>query len=390
VRFRTKERPRGLLKPRDQRRLTMLIGGLGVILICFTVVRRPTFWNGLFPEPPAAEQPEAKSDLQPGSGTAAPVVNETVSPPTINHDEFLIGDEARSGGSPNDVVSVTVNRIPLQDPAENPDRKNTTFNPNLIPRVPEKLMLEVRDDVIGVHSSESEAYFAALKMASVFAERKMNKAPAGAYALFMDAPNGSRGVAWNLEGRLRRLSVVKGQVNALGVGTVYDAWLTTNDSGENLVHAVSMKASPQLAKLVTDTTPDKTIEFTNKTAPMVKFTGYFFKREGYASKKGISLAPLFVAGILQDIPKVVVTSTRADELTPYLGWLSLAICVAVALMVWSFSMSDMAHAQTRAHQLTKLPAHATFEEVTSVTVQETLNQLEMAAQSQAPKLDRFM
>ena len=370
----------------------MLIGGLGIILICFTVVRRPAFWHGLFPEQPPSEQSAGTSPSaqQPASGSSPAAEKQPASQPTIKHDEFLIGKDVSRSVSTDNAVSVTTNRIPFQTLADNPDSKTATFNPDVIPRVPENLMQEVRDDVIGVHSSESEAYFASMKMASVFAERKMNKAPAGAYALFMDAPNGSRGIAWNIKGRLRRLSVVRGQVNALGVGTVYDAWLTTDDSGPNLVHAVSLKASPKLAQLVSETTPNKTVEFPNKSAPQITFTGYFFKREGYVNKQAdISLAPLFVAGILHDVPKPVVTSGRADQLTPYLGWLALAICGAVLLMVWSFSISDVAHAQTRTHQLTKLPAHATFDDVTSVTVLETLNQLEMGAQPQPPQLDRF-
>ncbi|MFY9252411.1 MAG: hypothetical protein WAO83_03070 [Fuerstiella sp.] len=402
VRFRTKERPRGLLKARDQKRLTLLIFGLGVIMICFTVVRRPQFWSGLFPETVPASQAADGSLNSSSAGTAENDANwkvvspaaqqpaeETSAPDnSIKHDEFLIGEEARSANSADEAVSVTALRPAYQVLAESPDGTTPRFDPKAIPSVPESLLKEIRDDVIGVHSAESDAYFAAMKMASVIAERKLENAPAGAYALFMDSPNGSRGKPWNISGKLRKLSVVKGQVNALGVGTVYDAWLTTADSGENLVHAVSLNADPKLVALIGENNPTRTRDFKIKDAPSVKFTGYFFKREGYESRNGVSMAPLFVASRFREVPKVVVTSTRADQLTPYLGWLAFIVCAAMLLMVWSFSMSDAAHAQTRAHQLTKLPAVGSFEDVTSVTIVETLNQLEMAAQSPTPKLDR--
>ena len=406
MRFRTKERPRGQLKPRDQKRLTMLIGGLGVIMICFTVVRRPEFWAGLFPETPAqqnasddatngsisADQVQAaESSVVPGEQGVSDDSGDVKPDNTLRHDEFLIGDEARSAVDSANVISMTTRRIEFEDVAESPDGKTAVIDPNVIPRVPERLIRDVRDNVIGVHSSESEAYFMALKMASVFAERKMDKAPAGAYALFMDSPNSSRGIAWNIRGKLRMLSIVKGQINAVGVGTIYDAWISTEDSGENLVHAVSMNADPQLMKLINS--GETTRKFGLKEAPSVKFTGYFFKVEGYASgaegSDGISLAPLFVAGSIREIPKASATTTRADALTPYLGWLAVIVCAAMFIILWSFSLSDAAHSQTRAHQLTKLPAVVNFDDVTSVTVVETLNQLELAAQRPSAKLDHL-
>ncbi len=39
-------------------------------------------------------------------------------------------------------------------------------------------------------------------------------------------------------------------------------------------------------------------------------------------------------------------------------------------------MSDAAHSRTRAHSLTRLPAYASFENVTATTIAETLGELE--------------
>ena len=365
MRFRTKQRPRGLLKPSDQKRLSLLIVGFGVILVCVSVARRPEFWKRLFPD--EAREASVQQAEAPENIVVEPVR------PAINHDEFFAGSSESQ-----DTVSVTTKRI-AYDETEAVSEKS---EPNSIPRVPIELLRTVKDDVIGVHSTESEAYFAAMKMASRFAERKnVRKAADGAYALFMDSPNGSRGTAWNISGKLRKLSIVKGRSNAFGISLLYDAWLTTDDSGDQLVHAVAMKADGRLSNLIKETTPDRTIEFGVRNAPDVQFTGYFFKREGYASNKGISLAPLFLVGTLHDVPPVVATSNRANELTPYLGWLAIFICGGVVFMVWSFAMSDAAHSQTRTHQLTKLPAVASFDEVTSVSVNDALGELEVSARN---------
>lgn len=368
MRFRTKQRPRGLLKPSDQKRLLLLIVGFGVILVCVSVARRPEFWKGFFPEDSAS-----------ASGGQADAKENTVAEPAspaINHDEFFVGTSET-----NDTVSVTTKRIPY-DETQAVAKKT---DPNSIPRVPAELLRTVKDDVIGVHSTESEAYFAAMKMASRFAEKKnVKKASDGAYALFMDSPNGSRGTAWKISGKLRKLSIVNGRANAFGISLLFDAWLTTDDSGDQLVHAVAMKADGRLSNLINESTPNRTREFGLKEAPDVQFTGYFFKREGYASNKGISLAPLFLVGTLHDVPPVVATTNRANQLTPYLGWLAIFICGGVMLMVWSFAMSDAAHSQSRTHQLTKLPAVASFEDVNSVSVNDALGDLEMSVRRPSP------
>lgn len=391
MRFRTKERPRGLLRPSDQKRLALMIGGFGLILLCFTIVRRPAFWNGMFPEDPTVQTPTTPD------GAIAQRKEIVTAKQGMHHDEFVVGATAADNDAQNesDVVSVTVNR-PVLAELESTDAPVSASG---LRQVPDKLLKTIKDDVIGVHSTESQAYYAAMKMASVMIEKNASKAPKGAYALFMDSPDSSRGVAWKMSGRLRRLSAVKGSANTVGVGRLYDAWLTSDDSGDGLVHVVTMATNSVLTERLNRLAErnieagltnrlqarvtGNTIEFPGNEAPEVQFTGYFFKIEAYASKQesGISRAPLFVAGVLHEIPPVVASSTRAEQMTPYMGWLALFVSCGVLLMIWSFTVSDVAHAQTRTHQLTKLPAHASFEDIRSETIVETLSKLEAAGPS---------
>lgn len=356
MRFRTTQRPRGVLRRQDQRRLNLIVFGLGLVLLCFSAVRRPAFWAGLFPTDPAAEQaPDVPTVVRP----EVPATN------GLQHDEFLTESPAASG------ESVTALRIPYAE-----QKTEAAASSSGIPPVPESLLSSVRDDVIGIHSAESEAYYAAMKLAAKVEQRKDLRAPKGAYALFMDAPRASRGLPWRLEGKLRRLSEVKGKANAFGVRMLYDAWITSPDSGDQLIHVVAMQSDKSLAAKIGEENATRSIDF-GKNAPDVSFTGYFFKREAYRSRSEaeVSLAPMFVAGTLHEILHPVATSTRADELTPYLWWLAVAICIGIALMIWSFFISDSAHLQTRTHQLTKLPAHASFEDVTATPVSEALQNL---------------
>lgn len=384
MRFRTKSRPRGLLRASDQKRLTLLIVGLGVIFACFSVAKQPEFWARLFPESDETK-PLGESE------NSGPTLRTDLESTGIQHDEFVsVTDRLREDQQPAEVedaapfVSVTAMR-----PAFGEMETETPGKPgDPIPSVPKELMRMVKDDVIGVHSEESEAYFATMIMASRFAENsKYSPAGKGAFALFMDSPNGSRGIAWRIEGTLRRIARVKGRANSFGVTNLYDAWLTTPDSGDQLIHAVALKADELFSKRV-DASRDQTVVYSLDDAPTVRFTGYFFKREGYANRnEGVSLAPLFLVGRLREIPPPVVSDGKAAQLTPYLGWLALIVCCGVGFIMWSFAMSDVAHAQTRTHQLTKLPAVASFEDVTSMSVAESLQELAETHVRPDPRVD---
>ena len=138
-----------------------------------------------------------------------------------------------------------------------------------------------------------------------------------------------------------------------------------------------MKADASIGQRIKKTNQSRTVKFLDKNAPDVQFTGYFFKREGYAShqESGLSTAPLFVSDSLHEIIESEVVHTRADDINPYLGWLAVIVSCGVLMLVWGFTASDHANSGTRTHALTKLPATATFEDVTSKTVSEVLRDM---------------
>ena len=379
VRFRSNQRPRGILRPSDQRRLTLAVAGLGLVLLCFNVVRRPQFWQGLFPETAASES--AATTNRSNNPTATPAETSRLRPDEVLITNSGADNSSTSTNTSDNPVDVTVRKIPMAETGAVPPTDPATG----LPQIPTELLNTVRDDVIGVHSGETEAYYAALKMAGGLTTAEAARAMPGAFALFMDSPEHARGTAYRMAGKLRQLSIVQRRASVFGFNgaATYDAWVTTADSGNQLVHVVTSAADESLVQLIPPANKQKAIRFTGNDAPDVRFTGYFFKREGYAShqKDGLSIAPLFLTGTLHDNRQPPVTSTRADHITPYLGWLAAIVAVGILLMVWNFSVSDAAHARTRAHQLTRLPAHATFDNVTAMTVGESLGQLEVQSQA---------
>ncbi len=358
MRFRSKGQPKGLLQAKDQRRLTLVILGVGFLAVLISVAGKPGFWSIFTGKPvsaPAADGGIA-SDL--GSRTLLP-------------DEFIAGgslqDSSSSGIDPRSFLDL--NEAARLEAINNP--KTVQAAPSSVPSIPEELLKPVRDDVFGVQSSEADAYFASLRFAERLKPADAAKAPEGRYALFMGSPNSCRGNAWSIKGKLRRLVRLQNDANSFGLKTLYDAWISLPDSGDQLVHVVAVSADKRLPLA----------DITDKNAPTVEFTGYFFKREGYvrAGADGdgdAGLTPLLLTGRLRKFEAVQATGNGADELTPYLGWISLIILIAVVLLIWQFKISDSLFRRTRTHQLTTLPVRVSFEGVNAVTVNDMLRDME--------------
>ncbi len=317
LRFRTKEQPRGLITRKHQIRLTLILVTLGLVLLASNIAGKADFWSQLFPDNHSAGTADSRQQvahhttLRPGPAADAP---------------RILRDHLRDS---------------------------------------------IKDNVIGVSASETQAWFVSMGLAERLTKQQIKQAAKARYALLMDAPDTCRGQAWTITGKLRRLSREKLTNDSTEYKNVFDAWLTLPDSGDGLVHVVALRADrdlPVTGEL--DTNP-----------PEVTVCGYFFKREAYASgaNDGLSIAPLLLAGNISRVHSPVTIETRADQLTPWLGWLGGLTCGALGLVIWSFVSSDAVNRRRRTHELTRLPAAPSFEGVTIETPHETLHQLESAA-----------
>ena len=380
VRFQTTQRPRGLLKARDQKRLVLLTLAFGLIMVSVSVIRHPQLWASLFPQNPTIDANSvAASDR--GSREASVQTSE-VQPSAVSSNGLLADEfwsEPKSGGLAADdsTSSEVIDYRVLKVVEKSSGLKYDSYG---MPQVPHDIITDVKDNVIGIHSTEATAYNASMGLASKIDAGRQDQAQLGPYALFIDAPNTARGRAFRIKGKLRRLTLAKGRVDAFRIGNVYDAWLNTDDSGNQMLHVIASQVDLELAKYLPIDDRDQSIDFDFKEAPQIHFTGYFFKKEAYGSgnASGLSVAPMFVTAALNKTVVQQVTAGRSEKLTPYLWWLAFIILLAVGLIGWSFAASDAAHVHTRAHQLTRLPAVASFDEIESETVDETLSRLQSA------------
>ena len=241
--------------------------------------------------------------------------------------------------------------------------------------VPASLTDDVRDDVLGVLASETTALFGTLKLAQKVFPEKYRQMPVVNYPVIMNDPAASRGKPFLLRGKLRRLTAapLPQSANSWGIRAAWDAWISTPDSGNQLVHVLALTMDAELP----------ITESTDKSPPEIELGGYFFKREGYAARGrdgtgDLALTPLFLSDRLRITPAVVVVS-RAEELRPWLTWTASILSVTVIAIIWAFRSADRFFKGTRAHQLTLPPVRPGFDSIEAVTVQQALAAMEQRA-----------
>lgn len=319
MRFQTTQQPRGLISRRHQVRLLLMMVALAIVLMGSRVVGQPEFWAGMFPGSQAADNQEG----------------ETGRTHTTLRPEF----PAAAKVSP-------------------------------VPTLRDDFRRTIEDNVIGVRASETKAWRMSMGLAERITTDQARQLPQASYALLMDAPEDCRGNAWTLTGTLRRMTKEKLTNDSMEYRNVVDAWLTLPGSGDGLVHVVALEASRDLPFAA---------EF-QEDPPHVTVSGYFFKREAYASGAdgGLSIAPLLLAAKITRAAETTPTNSRSDRLTSWLGWLAIIVCGALGLVVWSFVTSDAANKGQRTHELTQLPSSPSFEGVDAESPYETLQQLETA------------
>lgn len=356
MRFRSKERPRGILQPRVQQRVTLLIAGVGVLAVLATLTSRPGFlWSSSTGRSVGTgAYPQSTVGLVQSSG------------------ELQTGQFPGEIGAPEGTVPLQSvldkNEVARLDRLSRQTSKDTAA-PGI--SVPAALLQPVQDDVIGIQAKEWDACYACLQLAAKPATQGAGAIPSGHYAVFMDSPEYCRGRLWSIHGTLRRLVRFRSRAESFGTSSLYDAWLSLPDSGSQLVHVIAAELGDGLIVSEDD----------EQFGQQVHLTGFFFKREGYAKtgadgRGDIGLTPLLVAGRIQLWQPPSVVFDHGTRITPWLGWLAAVVTTCMLGLLWQFQISDSLFRRTRTHQLMSLPVKVPFESVESVTVSETLRQME--------------
>lgn len=301
---------------KHQLRMLRMVGLLALVVIAAQAAANPEMWRWFFQFDEKKQQPQEQ--------TAKRDVDYSV--------------RLDNGGGPlkDDEFRATAEEPLPPAVAEKPkSAKRTTSNGGdaneQAIEIDRDVLAPVRDDFVGIRRNEAEAFYAVVAKAqeiptNVFAKVGRNDID---YTVLMTDSAQFRGTPVSVTGTVRRLRKIDATANRSGVRTFYDAWLFTKESGQHPYRLVCSRVPLDIPLEVDIEVP-------------AKFTGYFFKRQGYASEGGYHKAPVLIGNSLEVIPPKTEAEQKPRDLgfAPYLVGLAVVIAGALGITLWRFSVSD--------------------------------------------------
>jgi len=301
-----------------------IVGMLVLVLIAMRVAANPKTWWWLFPEE-AAQQESGEPDEK---------------APSVEDVDFRVKlEEGRLNKRKVDARPAVTAKKPSIALPEHQQAPSDEFAVN------PALLSVIRDNTLGVRSYERDAYYTLLVKARDLPASSLERAARNdvAYTVLMINPDEFRGVPLTIEGESTRLWKLPTTKNEYGIDELYEVWIVTSDSG-NRPYRVVCSSIP------------KGVPYVGKTSnPIrVRVTGYFFKKEGYQSEGGLTVAPLLLAGNLKWFPPRAARS-QDQAWAPLLVGSVLLGGVFLCVMAWRISVGDKNFNRKQVKRLTAAP-----------------------------------
>lgn len=310
-----------------------------LVLVAMRIAARPETWAWMFPdEQTPTAQPAAKQ----------PSVSEIDHDVRLDDGEVLPPDGFRSTGR-KDPENPAESQEFANPPATEDEggsqehiRPDTKADPLALDA---ELFADVADNTLGIRRNEASAYYALLARARDVPQRELEAAALSdvSYPLLMLDAQRFRGKLLSIQGDLKRLHPLQPGENNAGVDRLYDAWIITADSGNNLYRVVCTEIADGLPQ------GDEIRE----SIP-VRVTGFFFKKEGYAARKGLHTAPVLLAKRLDRLPAPADTAPTVG-LGPYLIGIAAVVAAAIGTTLWYYRAGDRRAGNSRRKGMTQGP-----------------------------------
>ena len=340
---------------RDQIRLFRLVAAIGVIFIAMHYASKPSSWYWLTGRPkddPAAQQPE---------------IPQREIDFSVKQDSALEPGEFRS--EPTPVIK----------PPETMQAQLETGEYDV--RVDPRLLNPVTDSTLGIRDHESNALYYLLAKAAAIPQNVLEQSadPAPPFVVLMTESPKYRGQLITVKGRLKRLTPLKVNENPYGVEHLYEGWFFSKDSGTHPWRVLC-------TKLPEDIPQGSNLE----NMPSVQITGYYFKKYGYPSAAGkLQTAPLLIAGKIRWFPPATTETASSSGAVKYVVSLFLAIGIALAFMIWRFTVNDQQFSRSKTARLMEQPDMSmdSLKDIKTVDINDVLKQLGQQDQSADDKTD---
>jgi hypothetical protein len=199
-----------------------------------------------------------------------------------------------------------------------------------------KILADVSDGWLGIRKNEAPALFAVIAKAREIPLKLLEEAGDNRvdYTVLMTDAEQFRGMPLTVQGTIRMIETVSissaDSGDRSGVDQYYVAWMWTESSGNSPYRLIC-------TSLPEDMAPGKDLDLP------AKFTGYFFKKEGYQTEQGFHVAPVLIGKHIRwNRPPVAADSSAPRDLglAPYVIGLAVLIAVGLGVMIWRFNVSD--------------------------------------------------
>ncbi len=327
MRFRNSSSPPYLNKT-DQLRMLRMVGILVLVLVCAKFAGNPNTWAWLIPPSPQKSTP-----------TKAPTEKDIDYSVKAEEDSPLLPDAFRSRlAEPPPARSIKRRRQPAiaeASPERAAKQTSSTKVGDYTIEIDPKILAPVSDGWLGIRQHEAGAFFAIIAKAKEIPLKLLEDAGDNRvdYTVLMTDAEQFRGMPLSVEGTIRMIQSVsisrEEDRENTGVDHYFVAWMWTESSGKSPYRLIC-------TSLPQDMTPGENLDFP------AKFTGYFFKKEGYKTEQGFHVAPVLIGKHIRwNRPPMVAIGTSNDlGLAPYIIGLTVLIALALGGMIWRFNVSD--------------------------------------------------
>lgn len=314
MKFPHRPSPPPYLNRRDQYRMLGLCLLLLLVLFAIDVARKPKNWEWFF-----------------RMGGPSSVRDEN----DLRDIDFRVIEPGHDGVAPDEIVVLPEEQAASRGAAEEP------FMPADLRQLDARMLAGVQDQRVGFLRAEHPALQALITHVrqAPFQELQRSGDAQVGFRVINVEPERYRGRLITIQGVLRRYEPFELPALSTEEGMLlHQGWIFTSDSANN----------PWFA-LCTERTPD--LPLSSQTEIPVRFTGYFFKRYGYATTTGLHVAPLLIGKRFELLPTPAADSGRTRDLTRAVVAVMAVIGGLFALMIWRFAVSDRRFARSRLAQI---------------------------------------
>ncbi len=337
MRFRQSSPPPYLSRA-AQFRILRMMGLLVLVLILMSYAANPGMWTWLVPGKVAQEEKPAPKEIDYG------LLFEEDSP--LAPDAFrsrLADSDSKPSDSPA-IAEAASDRTPTPGGADEKNQSAKVGDYRI--EIDPEILAPVSDGWFGIRQHEAPAFFAIIAKAKDIPLKLLEDAGNSRvdYTVLMTDSETFRGQPLTVEGTVRMIESVsitdQDAEENFGVDHYFVAWMWTDSSGDSPYRLIA-------TSLPEDMPLGKAIEVP------AKFTGYFFKQEGYRTEQGFHRAPVLIGQRLRwNNPSASGPAVDMSQASYYVIGFSLLIALGLGVMIWRFKVSDKKFGQKHIEHFT--------------------------------------